>query len=188
MRSAGRQVELFDGVFLNPRNKHIEKYRDGKLVSHFRAGLSPKYARRLGMADDPKTYPELPPHLAGSDHQEHAMKRNANTQPGMYRQGDVLIRRIDSLPAAAALEKNDNGRVVLAYGEVTGHAHAIAENEASSFSMASAAGVVQRFLAVASGGATLRHEEHSAIELPPGIYEIVQQREYSPEAIRNVAD
>lgn len=116
------------------------------------------------------------------------MKRNINAPQGMYRQGDVLLRRVDAIPAAAAAEKTDNGRVVLAYGEVTGHAHAIAESEAQSFSMPAAAGVVQRFLAVASSGATLRHEEHSAIELPPGIYEIVQQREYSPEAIRNVAD
>jgi hypothetical protein len=116
------------------------------------------------------------------------MKRNTKAPQGMYRQGDVLLRRVDAIPSAASAEKNDNGRVVLAYGEVTGHAHAIAASEAASFSMTDAAGAVQRFLSVASGGATLRHEEHSAIALPPGVYEIVQQREYSPEAIRNVAD
>lgn len=117
------------------------------------------------------------------------MKLNPNNpQQCMFRQGDVLLRRIDAMPKAATIEPNDNGRVVLAYGEVTGHAHAIAAAEASSFSMADAAGAVRRFLAVASAGATLRHEEHSAIEVPAGIYEIVQQREYSPEEIRNVAD
>lgn len=115
------------------------------------------------------------------------MKRNTSNPQTSFRQGDVMIRRIDVMPAGVQPEKTDAGRVVLAYGEVTGHAHAIAESEAASFSMADAAGAVRRFLSVASG-ATLRHEEHSAIEIPAGVYEIVQQREYSPEAIRNVAD
>lgn len=117
------------------------------------------------------------------------MKRNANNPQGqMFRQGDVLLRRVDAMPVGVQPEKTDNGRVVLAYGEVTGHAHAIACTEAKSFSMADAAGAVRRFLDVASGGAVLKHEEHSALPLPPGVYEIVQQREYFPDAIRNVAD
>lgn len=116
------------------------------------------------------------------------MKRNTNNPQGqMFRQGDVLLRRVDAIPAGVRPEKTDNGRVVLAYGEVTGHAHAIACTEAKSFSMTDAAGAVRRFLDVASG-ATLKHEEHSALPLPSGVYEIVQQREYFPDAIRNVAD
>ena len=34
----------------------------------------------------------------------------------------------------------------------------------------------------------LEHDEHETIQLPPGDYRIIRQREYSPEAIRNVAD
>jgi hypothetical protein len=104
----------------------------------------------------------------------------------MYRQGDVLVRRVVALPDGAK-DVTPKGRIVLALGEVTGHAHAIAEGEAREFSYADAAGVVRRFLDVVSE-ATVRHEEHRAIPLLPGIYEIVQQREYSPEEIRNVAD
>ena len=37
-------------------------------------------------------------------------------------------------------------------------------------------------------GVSIIHEEHSTIKLPPGNFEIVQQKEYSPEEIRNVAD
>jgi hypothetical protein len=103
-----------------------------------------------------------------------------------YRQGDVLIVAVKSIPAEAKPKKN-TGRIVLAYGEQTGHAHAIAVREAKEFSMQDAAGVVTRFLSVASG-ATVRHEEHAPIALPAGLYEIVQQREYTPEEIRNVAD
>ena len=50
-------------------------------------------------------------------------------KPKMYRQGDVLIRRLKKLPpepeGGSEKVERDNGRVVLAYGEVTGHAHAI---------------------------------------------------------------
>lgn len=104
----------------------------------------------------------------------------------IFRQGDVLIRTISSIPAGAN-DVTPNDRIVLAYGEVTGHAHAIAPGEAREFSLADAANTVRRFLSVV-GEATVRHEEHAPIPLPPGFYEIVQQVEYTPEAIRNVAD
>lgn len=104
----------------------------------------------------------------------------------MYRQGDVLIRQVAAIPASAT-DNTPQGRIVLAYGEVTGHAHAIAEGEAREFTMQEAANIVRRFLSV-TAEAVVRHEEHAPIQLPPGVYEIVQQREYTPEAIRNVAD
>lgn len=103
-----------------------------------------------------------------------------------YRQGDVLIRKVESLPKGAT-EVENKGRVVLAYGEVTGHAHAIAPGQACEFTMADAAGAVRRFLKVFTK-AEVKHEEHATIPLSKGVYEIVQQREYSPEEIRNVAD
>ena len=55
----------------------------------------------------------------------------------MYRQGDVAIFTADeyaaifgSVPEKGTRVDRDKGRVVLAYGEVTGHAHAIAAPEA----------------------------------------------------------
>lgn len=113
------------------------------------------------------------------------MKRN-NKLP-FFRQGDVGITQIAALPSQA-LPITNIGRIVLAHGEVTGHAHAIAEPEAREFAFADAGGIVRRFLQVFDRGATVRHEEHAPIPLPPGFYEIIQQREYTPEAIRNVAD
>ena len=38
------------------------------------------------------------------------------------------------------------------------------------------------------GRALLRHDEHSTIELPPGTFHVRRQSEYSPAAIRSVAD
>ena len=104
----------------------------------------------------------------------------------MYRQGDVLIRSVKAIPSGAK-NVTPKDRIVLAYGEVTGHAHAIAPGEAIEFSLADAAGVVRRFLSVVKN-AVVRHEEHAPVPLPTGFYEIVQQREYTPEEIRNVAD
>lgn len=104
----------------------------------------------------------------------------------MYRQGDVMIRQVAALPALA-IDSTPKGRIVLAHGKVTGHAHAIGEGEAREFTWADEGKAARRFLSVMQA-AVVRHEEHAAIPLSAGFYEIVQQREYSPEEIRNVAD
>ena len=100
----------------------------------------------------------------------------------MYRQGDVLIVATKEKPSGNEIAR-DNGRIILAYGEVTGHAHAIREKAAVLWDN----GKGVRILA-ASEPLKLVHEEHSSIEIPPGNYRVIQQREYSPEAIRNVTD
>jgi len=80
--------------------------------------------------------------------------------------------------------------VILAYGEATGHAH-----EVVGVDNADAVPAMQLFqepdgrrLLVVNRDAELRHEEHGKIALAPGGYEVIQQREYHPEAIRNVID
>jgi hypothetical protein len=105
----------------------------------------------------------------------------------IYRQGDVLLKRVGGLPGREhKLVDRDGGRIVLAYGEATGHAHAIADREANLYETAD---LTRRFLEVLSeGGVDLAHEEHGTITLPTGSYEVFRQREYSPDAIRNVAD
>lgn len=106
---------------------------------------------------------------------------------GMYRQGDVLVRAVAEIPGSASPVENTD-RIVLAYGEVTGHAHAVLVDDAREFSLDDAGGMVRRFLEVFERGATLKHEEHAPIPLPPGLYEIVQQREYTPQEVRRVSD
>lgn len=51
--------------------------------------------------------------------------------PQIRRQGDVLLTPVSSLPAGCTEVPHDKGRIVLAYGEVTGHAHAIADYHAA---------------------------------------------------------
>lgn len=98
-----------------------------------------------------------------------------------YRQGDVLIRRIESLPASKATKRVTG---VLIEGEVTGHAHRLADLTAAEV-LEVGEGL---YLRVGEAGASIVHEEHKPIILEPGNYEVFRQREYSPEEIRNVAD
>ena len=99
------------------------------------------------------------------------------------RQGDVYLRQVKEIPADAQPTKQQD-RIVLALGEVTGHAHAIHDLENTEV-FVKADGTM--YLSVKES-VNLQHEEHGTITLPPGNYERVIQREYSPEAIRNVAD
>jgi hypothetical protein len=132
------------------------------------------------------------------------------TQP-IIRQGDVLLTPVAALPEGCAEVPLDKGRIVLAYGEVTGHAHAIADHgqpvrehdteanptAAAEIAEAAIARIKARLL-VAPGGqrylevrepVNLRHEEHTAHTIPPGIYQLPTQVEYvAPELTRQVAD
>lgn len=99
----------------------------------------------------------------------------------LYRQGDVLIRRIKTLPAPKGKQRKSG---VLAEGEVTGHAHRV-EDLTSAEVLEIENGL---YLRVGEEGVRIVHEEHAPITLAPGNYEVEIQREYAPEAIRNVAD
>jgi len=97
-----------------------------------------------------------------------------------------LIVPVKSMPKKLEPIARENGRVILAHGEVTGHAHAIKDERATLFRDPKLAAV---FLNVSGDGlVALEHDEHDRIEIPPGSYRVIRQREYSPEAIRNVAD
>ena len=98
-----------------------------------------------------------------------------------YRQGDVLLIAMDELPSDAVLQENQ-GRIVLAYGEVTGHAHAISTEYADAFVSG------EQMLLLVDEGANLVHEEHGPIRIKKGIYRVVRQREYDPSFERMVAD
>lgn len=100
----------------------------------------------------------------------------------MYRQGDVLIERIDKIPKSAKKQKPDV-RIILAHGEVTGHHHSIDSDAADWWKEDSG----DQFIAVKEESSVV-HQEHAPIAIPPGNYRVRRQREYSPEAIRNVAD
>lgn len=93
---------------------------------------------------------------------------------------------------------------MLAYGEVTGHAHAIYDHisitDESTSEIADAAIAREKAkarLVVAPDGnrylevmetVNLKHEEHTAHEIKPGFYHLPTQMEYEPSELRRVAD
>ena len=116
--------------------------------------------------------------------------------PKTYRQGDVLIVSVEDIPKNATPLEVD--RIILAHGEVTGHAHAISSTQAQAFiipdnNLTTDRRTPQTFTNEAEfldvpHEAIVTHEEHGTIELPSGKYKIIHQREYSPEEIRRVLD
>lgn len=111
-------------------------------------------------------------------------------KPNQIRQGDVLIERI-AKTEITKIQPREDGKIVLAHGEVTGHAHAIVGDGRKSKEMtvqAQSAPLVVSQLEIDEALTMLRHEEHATAKLPRGEYQVIRQREYSPEAIRNVAD
>ncbi|CAN5240321.1 hypothetical protein BH10CYA1_BH10CYA1_08890 [soil metagenome] len=98
------------------------------------------------------------------------------------RQGDVFLLRVNSVPLGASAHVTTDQNIILAHGEVTGHAHRVNAAQAQIYTL-----LGQRFLKV-SETTKLFHEEHGAIELTPGCYKVVIQREYAPNAFQQVVD
>ena len=98
-----------------------------------------------------------------------------------YRHGDVMLELVDKLPGGAHRQVN---HATLAFGEVTGHSHAIKQK--SDVSLYDYGNFM--CLDVQAGPVSLEHEEHATIELPKGLYRVWRQREYSPEEIRIIQD
>lgn len=104
------------------------------------------------------------------------------------RQGDVCLIRIETLPAGCTEVLPEGDRVVLAYGERTGHSHAVygVTQEAPKVRLWSAG--AERFLQVLAR-CELVHEEHSAATLEPGTYLLPGQFEHTEEhTVRQVSD
>lgn len=104
----------------------------------------------------------------------------------LYQQGDVLIELIESIPKDVKKESPKKRGIVLAEGEVTGHAHVITETKKAQL-------LTNRynkmFLEVFSD-VELKHEEHKKVKIPVGKYIVRKVREYDPfeDEIREVKD
>lgn len=106
-----------------------------------------------------------------------------------YRQGDVLLVPRAKIPADAYEEAAENGRVVLARGERTGHAHTMAADRVCFFREDGSGGGGGFIKVAGPAPVELTHEEHAPLAIPPGNYRVVQQHEYQPRgAPRAVVD
>jgi hypothetical protein len=98
--------------------------------------------------------------------------------------GDVILKRIDSIPKDAkkiVCEKE----IVLAEGEVTFHAHRILD--LSGAELRQSGSVMYLHL---DQPKDLVHEEHGKLRVEPGDYEIDRVKEFNPfeREIRRVQD
>lgn len=119
---------------------------------------------------------------------EHTFKNNAA-------QGDLLILRIEELPKNLIQQKPaEGGKHIVAHSE-TGHHHVVDSACAEYFFEESSndadfEGQVA-YLKV-NEPVSLKHlrsfDTHEPIRIDPGLYRLIQQREYTPEGLRRAAD
>jgi hypothetical protein len=106
-------------------------------------------------------------------------------------QGDVLFRRIESLPADV-VEQPRKGRLVVAHSE-TGHHHAIDDPAVKIFERATRDPMIC-YLQIAGEHADVvhhrPHDTHGTLRLIGGgsTWEVRRQREYTPQGWRRVED
>lgn len=85
----------------------------------------------------------------------------------MYQQGDVLIKKVDSIPEGS----KKLSHCILAEGEATGHKH-IASPPSELFELDG------KMYLITHQTTEITHEEHKPITLPPGFWHIDKVREY----------
>lgn len=97
-------------------------------------------------------------------------------------QGDVILRRIESIPSGEQKEIS-TGRCVVAHGE-SGHSHVVTDDDATLIQIG------ETMLLKIGKQTKIVHEEHKAIMLNPGLYEIgrVQEYDYFSKMARPVQD
>lgn len=92
-----------------------------------------------------------------------------------YRHGDILIREAKNKIDENSLKKiSDN---ILAEGEETGHHHRMHKGQVLLFKESEAQQEVS--LMKVQSSAELVHEEHKALEIPKGDYQIVRERTFN---------
>jgi len=104
-----------------------------------------------------------------------------------YRQGDVLVRRIDNVPDVKLNPKPD---LIVLEGEISGHNHVIesgklslvAPGQESKFNADSPETTPYAIIEL-DKETNLVHPEHDAIKLPPGTYEVIRQRELTRQVV-----
>lgn len=113
----------------------------------------------------------------------------------VIRQGDVALRLVSFdvalLPEGAVVERDGRGQLVVKVGEGANHAHVMV---APNVTLIRGADV--DYLVVKERKAALEHRlltggltgEHKTVMVPPGVYELPVQMEYTRETLRPIRD
>ncbi len=111
----------------------------------------------------------------------------------LYGHGDVIVKQIKEIPEGLKVKKTTEGFNVLAYGEITGHAHCLVSDKTIVFEDG------EKMYLKCTEEVELKHQKldgtqaqdaHQTITLPKGDYQIgiVKEFDYFTGESRNVAD
>jgi hypothetical protein len=105
----------------------------------------------------------------------------------IVQQGDVVMKSINDFPEGERVQDQQMKSKILAFGEVTGHAHRLADPEDLAVETFRILNVIYMNV---KRPTMLNHEEHNTIEIPPGKYEIgiVRETDHFAGITRQVAD
>jgi len=106
-------------------------------------------------------------------------------------QGDILLERIGALPVSGeVVPAGEDGVTTIAEGEFEGHSHAFKRGKVTFYRDPLLARDIHDsrlyvgHVNVESEEAVLEHQEHAAITLPQGSYQVRRQREFDRKEAR----
>ncbi len=112
------------------------------------------------------------------------MNTKEPTRP-FWRQGDIFFVKLDYELDFERASRVETG--IIARGEETGHMHRVSPQSLAAGAELTLMGGAMYLLAPQTG-ATIVHDEHGPIELPVGVYAVVNQREFDGLRWRTVLD
>lgn len=103
-----------------------------------------------------------------------------NTQSPFYRQGDVMLKKVNVTIPTDAKRKEDRA---VAYGEHSGHAHVAVGQDTHVFEFEG-----KMYVSIGTDGGELQHlhlptgrkADHNELVLDPGVYEVILQNQFNP--------
>lgn len=102
------------------------------------------------------------------------------------RQGDILVIPCPTIPASALPVAPQNGRLIVALGEATGHHHSFPIGPRIALFRDDVGGGA--LYLKASAPVALEHQEHSALVIDKGTHRVINQRTFAAGMARRVVD
>lgn len=107
--------------------------------------------------------------------------KNTQQTPALFRQGDVLLKKVEGVVIPADAPKKADKAV--AYGEASGHAHIATGIDTHVFEWEG-----KMYVSVGGDGGMLEHlhlptgrkADHNPLILEKGVYEVVLQNQFNP--------
>ena len=97
-------------------------------------------------------------------------KKIFGIKPKLFRHGDLLIRKVSSIPKTAILTSTN----IIAEGEKIGHNHELKGSQQVFETLDK-----QRYFQ-AEDHVLIKHPDHNTLDIPAGQYIIERQRRYNP--------